>query len=271
MEAVDTGMTGVSALPLLYGTCAAWAFAVLLWVFSIKMKNVSIVDLWWSQFFVILSSVYMTMSSATWEPRSVALAFCLILWAFRLSGFLYIRNRGQGEDRRYQAIRANYGQSFWWQSLWIIFLLQATLAITISAPLYFVFTSTTQNPFPNVLDYIAIVLWFVGFIFESVGDYQMMRFRAKVTAPDAVCRDGLWNWTRHPNYFGDALQWWGFFLFACNYPNGVWTVFSPALMTYLLLKFSGVTLLENDLAQRKPAYEAYKREVPAFIPRPPKR
>lgn len=255
---------------LLAAITTVWLVATMLWLYSVKIKNVAIVDLWWAQFFVILSGVYMIFSPTLIEGRKVVVALLVVIWAFRLSGYLYVRNRNQEEDRRYQAIRHSFGAGFWWKSLWIVFLLQSTLAVIISAPLLIIFTSNTLHPFPTWTDWLGLSCWVIGFAFEAGGDYQLMKFRAGRKNPDQVCRKGLWAWTRHPNYFGDALLWWGFFLIACSIPAGYYTIFAPALMTFLLLRFSGVRLLESDLRERKPEYRAYIESVPAFFPRRPR-
>ena len=122
----------------------------------------------------------------------------------------------------------------------------------------------------TILDILGIAVWALGFFFEAVGDYQLTAFKANPANKGKVLNIGLWRFTRHPNYFGDATQWWGFYLIALA-AGGWWTIFSPLFMTYLLLKVSGVAMLETTLKERKPEYAEYIRKTSAFIPMPPKR
>jgi steroid 5-alpha reductase family enzyme len=189
------------------------------------------------------------------------------VWALRLSLHITIRNHGASEDRRYQAIRRNNQPGFAWKSLYIVFGLQALLAWIIAMPL----AAAMSSPGPlGWLDAIAAAAWLVGMVFEVVGDAQLARFRADPGNRGEVLDRGLWRWTRHPNYFGECLLWWGFFGFALA-AGAWWTVFSPILMTFLLLRVSGVTLLEQDIGERRPAYADYIRRTSAFVPWPPAR
>ena len=171
-------------------------------------------------------------------------------WALRLSLYITVRNHGQPEDRRYAAIRANNQPHFWLKSLYIVFLLQGFLAWVICLPA--IAAVSGQTP-PGPLDYAGVLLWLAGMYFEVVGDYQLSRFRRSGAPQGAVLDTGLWRYTRHPNYFGEALVWWGFYLLALS-AGAWWTVFAPLLMTFLLLRVSGVALLEKDICDRRPAY-----------------
>jgi steroid 5-alpha reductase family enzyme len=190
----------------------------------------------------------------------------LTLWAARLSAFITRRNWGEPEDRRYAAMRAANDPGFWWKSLYSVFGLQAILAWIISLPLLTVMLGT--NPL-SWLDYLALSLWLVGLFFETVGDQQLADFRSRPENKGQVMDRGLWRYTRHPNYFGEACVWWGFYLFAVS-AGGWWTIVSPILVTWLLLRISGVVLLERDIAERRPAYRDYIARTNAFIPGPPR-
>lgn len=235
------------------------------WLASLRLRDASIVDRVWGLGFLllVLQSVLQTESVTT---RGWLVAAFVALWGLRLSLYIHLRNRGKAEDPRYQDMRRRHGQAFWWKSFFIVFLLQGVLMWLISAPLVAV-QRFSQSEFPTWLDGLGISVWLVGFVFESVGDYQLSRFKENPANRGKVCRVGLWDYTRHPNYFGEILVWWGFWILCLNVSYGWCTVFSPALVTWLLLKVSGVTLLEGHLKSTKPGYQAYLDEVPALIPR----
>jgi steroid 5-alpha reductase family enzyme len=183
-------------------------------------------------------------------------------WALRLSVYITVRNHGKPEDRRYRSIRENNQPHFWLKSLYIVFLFQGFLAWVIFLPVIAAVNGQTK---PWLLDYAGMALWLVGMFFEIVGDYQLARFRRSVTSAKAVMDTGLWRYTRHPNYFGEAVIWWGFYLVALS-SGAWWTVFAPLLMTFLLLRVSGVSLLEKDISDRRPDYRGYIKRTNAFFP-----
>jgi steroid 5-alpha reductase family enzyme len=190
----------------------------------------------------------------------------LTAWAIRLAFHITWRNWGQEEDSRYQAIRENNQPNFEFKSLYIVFLLQAFLAVIVALPLMSIFGSNREI---NILDYIALALWLTGMFFETVGDLQLSRFKASIRNQGKVLDSGLWRYSRHPNYFGEFCIWWAFFLFAAA--SGYWwSIVSPILMTILLLKVSGVSLLESTIAERRPEYASYCRSTNAFFPWFPK-
>ena len=189
------------------------------------------------------------------------------VWAVRLSAHITWRNHGHGEDRRYQQIRRNNDPGFAVKSLYIVFGLQALLAWVISLPLLAAATSTAPI---GLLDAVGCALWLIGFVFEAGGDWQLARFTANPANAGKVMDRGFWGWTRHPNYFGDACAWWGLGVLGIA-AGGWWSIPGPLLMTLLLLKVSGVTLLEKDIGERRPGYADYVRRTSAFLPRPPRR
>ncbi len=235
----------------------------LLWLLSVRLRDVSIVDVFWSLGFVTAVWVYRGFGPpATWR-HGLVLALVTI-WGLRLAAHIYWRQRGHEEDYRYQAMRRKVGEGFWWKSYFRVFLLQAILLWIISAPLHAVQTSAANGW--RWSDYVGLVLWIVGFFFEAVGDYQLARFKSNPENRGQVLRTGLWAHTRHPNYFGDATLWWGFFFFALASPLGLWTLPSVLLMSFLLLKVSGVALLEKTISSRRPGYREYVESTPAFVP-----
>ena len=247
------------------GLAAALGMAVGGWLVSIPRRDVSIVDSLWSLFFLAMVGVYV-LAGPTSGERALLVFFLVGVWAVRLSLFITLRNRGQGEDRRYQTIRRNHEPGFWLKSLYLIFGFQAILAWIISLPLLGAVLSATPL---NWLDYAAVSLWLVGLFFEAVGDQQLAEFRRDPRNRGQVMDRGLWRYTRHPNYFGEACIWWGLGLFALA-GGAWWGLLGPILMTVLLLRVSGVSLLEKDIGERRPGYRDYVARTNAFFPGPPR-
>lgn len=245
----------------LWSGAALLLVAVVFWLISLWRNDVSIVDSLWSLMFLLVALVYAAMSSMT-GPREVLILVLVTLWALRLSVYITWRNHGQPEDYRYQEIRANNEPGFRFKSLYIVFILQAVLAWVISLPLAGAISGQSDIGF---LDYAGVALFLVGLFFESIGDLQLSRFRKEPGNAGKVLDTGLWRYTRHPNYFGNFTLWWGFYLLALS-AGAWWTVVSPLLMTFLLLKVSGVAMLEKDIGTRRPRYEQYIRRTNAFFP-----
>jgi steroid 5-alpha reductase family enzyme len=239
-----------------------------LWVISLILKNSSIVDIFWGFGFVISACVYFVLSPDGFILRKLLIAFLVTIWGLRLSIHILLRNYGKPEDFRYQKWRKEAGSTWWWQSYFKVFFLQGILLWIISAPLF----AAQWKGIPahiSILDFIGLGLWLIGFFFEAVGDAQLVRFRSKPENRERVLDHGVWRYTRHPNYFGDATQWWAYYLIALA-AGGWWSIFSPVIMTYLLLRVSGVTLLEKSMETR-PGYKEYVQRTSAFIPWFPKK
>ena len=211
--------------------------------------------------FLLVALAYAAMS-ADGGPRQALVLALVAIWALRLSAYISWRNHGQPEDYRYQEIRANNEPGFRYKSFYIVFVLQAALAWVISLPLAGGISGQSDIGF---LDYAGVALFLVGLFFEAVGDLQLSRFRKDPGNAGKVLEKGLWRYTRHPNYFGNFTLWWGFYLIALS-AGAWWTVVSPLLMTFLLLKVSGVALLEKDIGERRPRYQQYIRRTNAFFP-----
>jgi steroid 5-alpha reductase family enzyme len=246
-----------SALPFLLGA------ATFTWLLSLPLKNVSIVDSLWSLMFFMAGVVY-ALGSDPRAPRLSLVLWLLAIWAARLAWHISSRNAGHGEDRRYQEIRERNQPGFAWKSLYLVFWLQALLAWVISLPLLGAFAS---NQPIGWLDYLGIVLWLVGFVFEAGGDWQLARFKKNPANAGKVMNQGLWRYTRHPNYFGEFCIWWGFGFFALA-AGAWWALPGPLLISFLLLRVSGVTLLEKDIGNRRPRYADYVLKTNAFFPGP---
>ena len=250
----------------LAGLGYALALAVVTWIVSVGRRDVSVVDSLWSIFITGAGIVYALI--LPWPTSRPALMLALaIAWALRLSIYIAWRNHGQPEDRRYQEIRARNEPHFAMKSLVLIFGLQAVLAWIVSAPLYAGVHGTQPL---NALDAVGAALAAFGIAFEAVADAQMARFKADPAHRGQVMDRGLWRYSRHPNYFGEFCTWWGLYVIALAAGGGWWSIVSPLLMTYLLLKVSGVSLLEKDITERRPAYRDYIARTSVFFPAPPR-
>ena len=255
-------MTGIMAALIGLGTILTTLTFV--WMISVRLRDASVADICWGLGFVLLAWLNCVLSPAL-TPRSWLVAVLITLWGTRLSVHIFRRNHGQGEDPRYQAMRASHGRAFWWRSLFTVFWLQGAILWFVALPLL-VAVRATQPSALTAVDGLGIVFFAIGFGFEVIGDYQLDRFRAEASNLGTVLDRGLWRYTRHPNSFGDATMWWGMYAMAASTPNGWLTVLSPSLMTLLLMRVSGVTLLEDGLKASKPGYRAYIARTPAFFP-----
>lgn len=255
----------IASDPFLAALAAILATGAVAWLASLWLRDVSFVDSLWSLFFLLAAGVYAAFASEQSAAAWLAMAL-LAIWALRLSLHITVRNWGEPEDARYQQIRENNQPAFWFKSLYIVFGLQGLLAFIISVPLFYAVTYGGELTW---LHGIATAVWVTGFIFEAGGDWQLMRFRQRRDSKRQVLDSGLWRYTRHPNYFGDACVWWGYWLFAAA-AGAWWTVFAPLLMTFLIVRVSGVAMLEKDIGDRRPEYADYIRRTSAFIPMPPK-
>jgi steroid 5-alpha reductase family enzyme len=251
------------------GLGVAGAYVTSIWLLSVVMRNASIIDIFWGPGFVLLTIVYALLSDDGFTDRQWLIVALVSIWGLRLGAHIFTRNTGHGEDYRYQKMRENAGDAFWWRSLFTVFFLQGILLWIIAWPLLVAVHSGEPDTL-IVTDYIGAAIWLIGFSFEAIGDWQLVRFKSDPGNKGKVMDRGLWRFTRHPNYFGDATLWWGYFIIAAGTGWGLLTVFSPALMTFLLLRVSGVAMLERTIKKRRPEYEDYERRTSAFFPLPPK-
>ncbi|MEO7156321.1 MAG: DUF1295 domain-containing protein [Vicinamibacterales bacterium] len=252
---------------MLSGLIAGVALFTALWVVSIALKNSSIVDMWWGPGIFLIGLTYKFTSNHATSRGSVVL-WLLALWAIRLAWHIGARNIGHGEDFRYAKWRRDNGDRWWWFSYFKVFLLQAVIAWVVAWPIYFAIASPVPVRF-TAWDVAASAIIAIGFLFEAIGDEQLRRFRTNPANKGQVLKTGLWRYTRHPNYFGEAVIWWGFGMFSVA-TGSYLGVIGPALITFLLLRVSGVSLLEQTLRSTKPGYEDYVRRTSAFLPMPPR-
>ena len=238
---------------------------VVTWLISLVISDVSIVDMIWGLGFVVaVWAAFVTAGAPT--SRGILTAVLVTIWGLRLTAYLVWRNLGKPEDYRYQAMRRQRPESFWIVSLLQVFALQGILMWVVAVPPVL---SQASDEVLNALDVLGALVFAVGVFFETVGDYQLARFKADPKSKGKVMDRGLWRYTRHPNYFGDFCVWWGIFLVAAA--GGLWwTVFSPIVMSVLLLRVSGVALLEKTIERRRPEYTDYAARTNAFFPGPPK-
>jgi steroid 5-alpha reductase family enzyme len=239
--------------------------ATFTWLLSLPMRNVAIVDSLWSLMFFAAGVIY-GLGSDPRAPRLSLVLWMLVIWALRLSIYITARNIGKGEDHRYQALRARNEPGFAWKSLYLVFWLQAVLAWIISLPIMGAFAGNAPL---GILDWAGVALWLTGFVFEAGGDWQLSRFKKNPANAGQVMNRGLWRYTRHPNYFGEFCIWWGFWLIALS-AGAWWALPGPLLISFLLLRVSGVTLLEKDIGNRRPQYADYVLKTNAFFPGPPR-
>ena len=252
----------------LYSYLFIIAFMTLLWFVSVLIKNASIVDWFWGFSFIMLGAFYFYNTQGL-EMRKLTIMSLVFIWGMRLSIYLAKRHWGKGEDFRYQKFRQDYGpERYWWVSYFQVFLLQGTLAWLISSPLLAAMYYS-ENVAINIIDIMAVFVWLIGFMFEAIGDYQLSVFKSNPNNKGKLLTSGLWRYTRHPNYFGDAGLWWGFGLFAIASESYL-PFMSSILMTLLIIKVSGVSLLEKSLNRNKDGYSEYSEKTNAFFPWFPK-
>lgn len=256
--------------PLITNALIIAALMLAAWLLSLPLRDVSIVDILWGAGFVVVAWASMLQADAIGAGRigPWLILGLTTLWGLRLSAYLAWRNHGRPEDRRYAAMRDNWGRAFPAVSLITVFGLQGLVMWIVSLPVQLGIAASAAPQAGLIVP--GVLLWSVGMIFETVGDWQLARFRAEPANAGKVFDGGLWRYTRHPNYFGDFCVWWGLFLagVACGAPW--WTIVGPIVMSVLLVAVSGVTLLEHDLQQRKPEYANYMRRTNSFFPGPPR-
>lgn len=248
---------------------AVGLLVVCLWLWSLVRRDVSIVDPWWSMGTLLIAAV--TGWGHAWSLDHIVVFVVVALWAVRLWAYLGLRSIGHPEDARYTAFRNQFGpQRYWWVSFFQVFLLQGFLMLVVSAPLQAIMRARADEGLPiNVI--VGAGLAFFGLVFEAVADAQLAAFKKIVTNRGKVLDSGLWRYSRHPNYFGEAVVAWGFWICALHVPGGTYTIFAPLIMTWLLLRVSGVTMLEKNLRRSKPAYADYEARTSTFVPWPPKK
>lgn len=247
------------------------ALMLSVWVLSVVLKDASIVDIIWGFGFVVVANVARLAADGGGAAHQLWLVVLTTVWGLRLTGYLFWRNHGKGEDYRYKAMRKHHGAKFPIISLVTVFGLQGVVMFIVSLPVQIGLMS--NRPTNKAVLVLGIALWALGMFFETVGDYQLARFKADPASKGMVMNKGLWSWTRHPNYFGDFCVWWGLFVIALSGGGApVWaSIVGPMLMSYMLTRVSGAKMLERTIGRRRPGYDEYIRTTSGFFPRPPKK
>jgi steroid 5-alpha reductase family enzyme len=233
---------------------------------AIRQRRNDVADVAWGFGFLLVAA----SSLLLWGPsgaRPLLVTTLVAIWGIRLSFHIHFRNRGKPEDFRYRNWREEWGTSFYRRTYLQVFILQAILLVLISAPVIYV--NSTSNPPLGYVDVLGGFVWAVGFFFEAVGDFQLRRFVFNPSNKGRIVETGLWRFSRHPNYFGEVLLWWGIFVIVLALPGAWWTIIGPATISYLILKVSGIPMLEAKY-RGNPEYEAYQRRTSSFFPLPPR-
>jgi steroid 5-alpha reductase family enzyme len=239
----------------------------LLWLVSLAVRDASIVDITWGPLFVLISWVAYAVGDGS--APALLIAVLATAWGLRLGFHIGRRNIGHGEDPRYVRMREKRPRQFWLWSLFAVFIFQGLIALVVSLPIQSL--AAVGNDTIGLVSWVGAAVFAIGLAFEAVGDAQLSRFKADPASRGQVMDRGLWRYTRHPNYFGDSVVWWGLWLLAVGSGAAWWTLVGPALMTFMLVKVSGVAMTEADIATRRPGYADYIRRTSAFVPMPPRK
>lgn len=253
------------SIVLNYSAPALFSIFVCLWLYSIIIKDVSFIDAFWSIGFLIAAIAYFIALGKP-DIQAYTIMSMLALWSLRLGSHLWLRWRHEGPDKRYIKIigdRTGFNRHLF--TLWFVFGLQGVLILIIVTPILQTLATNADELY--AVSYVGIILFSIGLYFETIGDYQLKKFKQNPNNKGKTLNTGLWRYTRHPNYFGDACVWWGLWLISAD----ISTIYAPLLMTFILVKWSGKPLLEKGLKQSKPDYEDYINSTSGFFPLPPKK
>lgn len=253
---------------LLTSLAVVLTYTTAVWVVSLILRDSGIMDVFWGPGFAIVVVLAAWMDSG-FAARANLVQILVGVWAIRLALHIGVRNAGQPEDARYAKWRAEAGAAWWWRSWFKVFFLQGTILWIVSWPLQAAVTSTEPSQL-TAFDWLGALVFVIGFLFESIADWQLLRFKKDPANKGKVFDRGLWRYTRHPNYFGESVIWMGVAIWALGLPGAWPTLIGPVLMIWLLLKVSGVAMLDRHMKASKPAYADYINRTSAFIPRPPR-
>lgn len=238
-----------------------------LWfVVSLIKKRNDVADVAWGFGFVLITWASFFLSDDS-SVRGLLVCLLVSIWGLRLAWHIHTRNKGKAEDYRYLAWRKEWGNWFYLRSYFQIYLLQGVFLFLIVTPILLI--NKQGGVELGLLDFIGVAVWILGFFFESVGDAQLARFIKNPKNKGKLMQNGLWAYTRHPNYFGEVTQWWGIWLIALPVSNGLFAIIGPITITFLILKVSGIPMLEKKMAEH-PDFAEYKRKTSVFIPLPVK-
>ena len=252
---------------LLFQSLVIFFYAVSWFILAVVKHRNDVADIAWGGGFVIAAITAMIAAGIN-EPRSILVLVLVMVWGFRLMLHISIRNQGKPEDPRYRAWREEWGSSLLVRTFLQVFMLQGVLLLVISLPVTYAITHNSSNL--GFLGGIGILIWLIGFLFEAIGDYQLLKFKKNPANKGKIMKSGLWRYTRHPNYFGEVLLWWGIFLICLPVPGSLWTIIGPLTITWLILKVSGTPLLEKRYIDNH-EYAEYIANTSSFFPLPPKK
>jgi steroid 5-alpha reductase family enzyme len=252
---------------MLYSAVCVFLYMSLIFTLARIKKDNSIVDIAWGIGFILVAILSFFLE-AGFVTRHILVTALIVIWGTRLATYIAIRNKGRGEDYRYAQWRKDWGKWFFIRSFFQIYMLQGFLLLVISYPV--VFINHSKEAGIAIFDILGLFIWLIGFFFEAVGDYHLSQFKRKAENKGKIMTQGLWKYTRHPNYFGETAMWWGIFLIALSVRTGWTTVVSPLTVTFLLLRVSGVRMLEKKYVGDK-EFEAYAKQTSAFFPWFPRR
>lgn len=233
---------------------------------ALYKKDFSIIDITWGISFLVIYLTALQSFQGEVSLRQLMVGVLVAIWSIRLSGYILYRAIKKGkEDYRYAAWRAEWGSKANQTAYVRVYMLQLILSLFIASPLILLFHFSEKTPFGTSLDFVGLSLWLIGFLFEAIGDYQKNKFKKTKENAEKFCNIGLWNYTRHPNYFGEALLWWGIFLITINSVPFYYAVLGPLFLNFLLVNVSGVAMLEESYKTRE-GFEDYKMRTSRFIP-----
>lgn len=237
-----------------------------MFILALIKKDNSIVDVAWGLGFILLAW-YTLIVTGSYELRQIIVTALVTIWGLRLAIRIYLRNRGKGEDFRYKKWREDWGRYWVIRSYLQVFLLQGVFMLLIASA-FIIINGTAEGGF-SIFDAIGLAVWLTGFSFEAIADYQLDKFLAEKKNRGKILGSGLWQYSRHPNYFGEVVQWWGIFIIAISVSNGWFGIISPLVITFLIIKVSGIPILEKSMADN-PSFKDYKAKTSIFFPLPPK-
>ena len=244
-----------------------WICLTMLWLISLKIKDASIIDIYWGFGFVIMSwtglIINLFFNETTITSSQWLINIMVTIWGLRLSIHLAIRNLGKGEDLRYVKMRERASSNWRFLSYIRVFMFQGFLQMLLMTPIVLVHYYPGQSGM-SFLDYFGLLVWAIGFGIEAITDMQLTKFRSNATNSNKILKTGLWRYSRHPNYFGDALQWFAFFIISLN-SGYIWGVIGPILMVFIFLKLT-IGILERSQTRKRPGYEEYTKSTNVFFP-----
>ena len=239
------------------------------YLLALTMKRNDIADIVWGLIFVLAVVTALIVAGMT-SPRAILAAVLVFAWGGRLAFRIFSRNLSKKtEDFRYKQWREEWGKYFYFRTFFQIFMLQGILALVVVSPVLLIIASGNGQPPINFLDWLGTAVWLAGFFFEAVGDYQLDVFKKDPSSKNKIMQTGLWKYSRHPNYFGEVTMWWGIYLIALSTPNGYLAFLGPLTITFLILKVSGIPMLEKKYVDNV-AFQEYARRTSVFFPLPPK-